>query len=260
MTVIDITICAVIGISTLFGTLRGFFASAFSLMGWIASIILTIITYPFFVKYLENTISNELILNISSYSILFIGYMIFFAILGALLNNLLTPINNNIFNRILGLLFGVIRGAALVILPILALHFLQNANHGVPLDKADISPAYFVTKGPFGQKAVDTAQYFIDHTQDGFWENQLKTFDNVVGTTSEERFIEYISAKLKRNIKKQKYKLHEEEEDEEEKIENKASIRKLRGLFIQYKKMDKNLQLNPLTEYEINRLEHLLKS
>ncbi|MDJ1407836.1 MAG: CvpA family protein [Candidatus Midichloria sp.] len=108
---IDIGVVAITTLSIVFGILRGFIISVISLIGWVASIIITYRYAPVFKKILAAYFHSETLQLILSYSGLLIVCLMAFAILNSLFSAMTLGMRGGFFDRLLGLLFGLFRGA-----------------------------------------------------------------------------------------------------------------------------------------------------
>ncbi|WHQ46666.1 MAG: CvpA family protein [Candidatus Midichloria sp.] len=111
MNYIDIGVIAITTLSIIFGIFRGFIISVISLIGWVASIIITYRYAPLFKKFLSTYFHSETLQLILSYSGLLILCLMAFAVLNSLFSAITLGIRGGSFDRLLGLLFGLFRGA-----------------------------------------------------------------------------------------------------------------------------------------------------
>ena len=108
---IDIGVVAITTLSIVFGIFRGFIISVISLIGWVASIVVTYRYAPVFKKILAAYFHSETLQLILSYSGLLIVCLMAFAILNSLFSAMTLGMRGGFFDRLLGLLFGLFRGA-----------------------------------------------------------------------------------------------------------------------------------------------------
>ncbi|AEI89505.1 MAG: Colicin V production accessory protein CvpA, regulator of purF expression and biofilm formation [Candidatus Midichloria mitochondrii] len=108
---IDMGVIAITTLSIIFGIFRGFIISVISLMGWVASIVVTYRYAPLFKKILAAYFHSETLQLILSYSGLLIVCLMAFAILNSLFSAMTLGMRGGFFDRLLGLLFGLFRGA-----------------------------------------------------------------------------------------------------------------------------------------------------
>lgn len=122
-TLFDIVILTIIGISSLFGLYKGMINITINMLGFIASIIVAIILYPYalviFSGYIDNDLVTSIISGVSSY----IVSLIFFTFLTFKIALLFKELSRGPFDRLLGLILGFLRGGlfALILFSIIAI-------------------------------------------------------------------------------------------------------------------------------------------
>ena len=130
--IIDIVVIAVIIISCVVATFRGFVKELFSIISWILSLIVASHFFEKFkVKLLEN-ISQEIIADVVAFGFPFITTLIITLIISSWLSPKFDMSEALILDKIFGFAFGVFRGFLLVILFYLVFLYLIGNNKKLP--------------------------------------------------------------------------------------------------------------------------------
>ncbi|MCA3249373.1 MAG: CvpA family protein [Holosporaceae bacterium] len=127
LTLADIAIIAVIGLSALFAFVRGFVRELFGIGSWIGAAIITFFGYPFSTQLGRELIENRLFAEVAGIAGLFVVSLVSFSLIAHVVSD---QVRDSIFSgadRALGLAFGVIRGLFVVALVLLGIH-----NFGAP--------------------------------------------------------------------------------------------------------------------------------
>ncbi len=117
----DLSIIAIIALSSLFSLKRGFVKEALSLVTWIAAFIIARTFNPNLQTLLVDVIDTEVFRAIAAFAILFIGTLIVGAVINNLIALLVKATGLSATDRLLGVVFGVARGLIVVLVIIAVL-------------------------------------------------------------------------------------------------------------------------------------------
>lgn len=109
-TIFDITIFVIVTVSAMSGLHKGLVNLTINLLGFIASIILAILLFPYIKLVLIGNVENELLISILSGIIAYIFSLFVLTIITSKVSYLLKGISRGFFDRIFGLIAGALRG------------------------------------------------------------------------------------------------------------------------------------------------------
>lgn len=124
MTLLDIVVVAIIGLSGLVAVLRGMLQETFSLGGWIAAGVAAFFGLPYVSPYLRELLPWPLVADIAAAAAIFIVVLIIITIITTNLAERLRSSRFGTLDRSLGLLYGLARGYVLAALFYLLLIFV----------------------------------------------------------------------------------------------------------------------------------------
>jgi membrane protein required for colicin V production len=115
-TAFDYAVMAVIGLSALRGTWRGFLSEIFGLIGWIAAFVIACRFVGYVVPYIPATWPGEALTQwLIAFALIVIGVVLVAGVANALLSRLVQATGLSGVDRSLGLMFGLVRGVVLVL-------------------------------------------------------------------------------------------------------------------------------------------------
>ncbi len=116
-TAFDYAVMAVIGLSALRGTWRGFLSEVFGLIGWIVAFLVAARFVSLLVPFIPaNWPGGALTQWLIAFAIIVIGVMLVASVANALLSRLVQVSGLGGVDRSLGLMFGLVRGVILVLI------------------------------------------------------------------------------------------------------------------------------------------------
>lgn len=148
----DIAILAVIGMSCLYGLWRGLVREVFSLVTWVAALIVARLYSSTLAPLLNGVFEGETTRYVAAFTLLFIATIIVGSLLTHVLSKLLTLAGLKFTDRLLGAVFGVARGGIIVMLLIFVLSgFFANT---VAWQESRLIP--------YGILMIERSRMFID--------------------------------------------------------------------------------------------------
>jgi membrane protein required for colicin V production len=119
MTVIDIVVLAIVGISVLFGTLRGLMREVLALVAWAASFLLANLLAPDAANLLPQAMASEEIRLLVSFVVLFLVALVGLSVLAILASKVVRIVGLGPADRVVGGVFGLARGVLVVMILVL---------------------------------------------------------------------------------------------------------------------------------------------
>jgi membrane protein required for colicin V production len=117
-TAFDYAVMAVIGLSALRGTWRGFLSEIFGLIGWIAAFFIACRFVGYVVPHIPSTWPGGALTQwlVAFALVVVIGVVLVVGVLNALLSRIVQATGLSGVDRSLGLMFGLVRGVILVLI------------------------------------------------------------------------------------------------------------------------------------------------
>ena len=115
MNEVDAAILVVTGISSLFGLWRGLIKEVFSLVSWIAALVIARVYSDALASWLVNLIESDSVRYVTAFAILFVMVMMLGTLITNTISKLLTITGLKLVDRLFGGAFGVARGGIIVL-------------------------------------------------------------------------------------------------------------------------------------------------
>jgi membrane protein required for colicin V production len=119
MTVIDIIVLAILGISTVLGVFRGLVREVLALVAWVAGFLLANLLAPEAARLLPKAMASEEIRLLVSYVVVFIIVLVALSVLAILASKLVKVVGLGVSDRVVGGVFGLTRGVLVVMILVL---------------------------------------------------------------------------------------------------------------------------------------------
>jgi membrane protein required for colicin V production len=119
MTVIDIAVLAIVGISIALGVLRGLVREVLALVAWVAAFLLSNFLAPEAAKLLPQGMGSEEVRLLVSYVVVFIIVLLALSVLAILASKLVKVVGLGASDRAVGGIFGLARGVLVVLILVL---------------------------------------------------------------------------------------------------------------------------------------------
>lgn len=119
MTVIDIIVLAIVGISVLIGVLRGLVREVLALVAWVAAFLVANLLAPDAAKLLPQAMASEEIRLLVSFVVVFIVVLVGLSVLAILASKVVKVVGLGPADRVVGGVFGLARGTLVVMILVL---------------------------------------------------------------------------------------------------------------------------------------------
>ena len=119
MTIVDIVVLAIIGISIALGVLRGLVREVLALVAWVAAFLLSNFLAPEAAKLLPQGMGSEEVRLLVSYVVVFIIVVVALSALAILASKLVKVVGLGASDRAVGGVFGLARGVLVVMILVL---------------------------------------------------------------------------------------------------------------------------------------------
>lgn len=126
LTGVDIVIAIAVCLSAMLGLVRGLVAELFSLVTWIAAVLLAIVFAPAVAEFLLPYLGSATVRSVVAYAGIFIATLMVGGIIRALTRSLIDTAGLSGLDRILGLVFGSLRGCLICIIALIMLRPLAG--------------------------------------------------------------------------------------------------------------------------------------
>jgi len=119
MTIVDIAVLAIIGISIALGVLRGLVREVLALVAWVAAFLLSNFLAPEAARLLPQGMGSEEVRLLVSYVVVFIIVLVALSVLAVLASKLVKVVGLGVSDRAVGGVFGLVRGVLVVMILVL---------------------------------------------------------------------------------------------------------------------------------------------
>ena len=165
LTIFDIVTLTIMAASVILGGYRGFINILINFIGFISSIALTVLMYPYVRAIFLDYISNDLVTSVAAGFTAYIVSLILFTILTSKISLLCSVYTGGFFDKIFGLLAGLIRGFLFVLIIFICMAVFTS---GVYLKAKDLNQLFTdlkVEKYPGWLKDSMTTEYYQNTTK-----------------------------------------------------------------------------------------------
>ena len=147
MTALDITVLAIVALSTLFAFVRGVVRELLAIATWIAAIIAAFVFGDPLAAILPGIGASPAVRYVVAFVLIFVGVLVLGAIVAQVLSKTVRAIGLGFVDRFLGAAFGLARGVLMVVILVLVAglttlprqEWWQNATLRAPLEAAALS-------------------------------------------------------------------------------------------------------------------------
>ncbi|GAA3911156.1 CvpA family protein [Litoribacillus peritrichatus] len=114
----DWAIVGVISVSALISLKRGFMKELFSLVTWVAALLISRIYAYDFSHYLSDFANDGKSALVLAFFVLFVGVLIVGSFINFIISQFVKAVGLSMWDRLLGVVFGVVRGALVIVVAI----------------------------------------------------------------------------------------------------------------------------------------------
>ena len=129
LAILDYIIIGLIALSVIIGLWRGFFRELFSLVTWVAAMLLSLKYANDIMYFFERFTSNEKAQYAAALVFIFVVVWIIGSIIGFILAKAMRSVGLGFFDRFLGLVFGAGRGVLMVVILLLIIQSTALQTH-----------------------------------------------------------------------------------------------------------------------------------
>jgi len=119
MTIVDIAVLAIMGISIALGVLRGLVREVLALVAWVAAFLLSNFLAPEAARLLPQGMGSEEVRLLVSYVVVFIIVLVALSVLAVLASKIVKVVGLGVSDRAVGGVFGLVRGVLVVMILVL---------------------------------------------------------------------------------------------------------------------------------------------
>ena len=114
LTIFDVGVLLVVGLSALLSLMRGGVREVFNLASWIGALMVAFYSYAQFRPMVMDAVKNDLIADIATAVLVFFVPLVVFKLIGGMISSAIAGSALGPLDRLLGLVFGFARGALIV--------------------------------------------------------------------------------------------------------------------------------------------------
>jgi membrane protein required for colicin V production len=119
MTIVDIIVIAVVGISILLGVIKGLVREVLSLAAWVVAFLAANLAAPEVARLLPASMASEEIRLLAGFAAVFVVVLIGLSVLAVMVSKLVKIAGLGMADRVLGGVFGLVRGTLVVVILVL---------------------------------------------------------------------------------------------------------------------------------------------
>ena len=158
---VDIAIVAIIAISGCISLVRGFVKEAMSLVIWLTAFVVAMTFKELIAELLVNMIALASMRQLAAWLMLFVGTLLFGAMVNFLLGKLVSSTGLSGTDRTLGLVFGVFRGLLVVLALVVMLPEALPVDQDLWWTSSKLIPVFMSFKGAGIDAAMAIKDFII---------------------------------------------------------------------------------------------------